>query len=420
MTEVVASLEEEPAGVVSLWASPLATILGCHVWVDLCAAVLPSTLGVVEVLYDLSARESAWLLGVGSVAAGLSQPLSALIGDRLQTHVLGGVGGVLAAVGIGAIGWVGNSAALWTAYIVGMVGIGLFHPAAVSVAGQLREDKRTVSVAFFFVAGMSGGVLGSLIVPRLVAVSGGLSFLGWLIVPGVLLAALFHRAVRRVRHRSPGSTVQRIQVRNIEARWSAVALVYTATVIRFTANLALIYLFVRWVQGEVQLQHPEWTVEKLAAFSAPRVGGLNACVMAGAATGGLCTGFLVRPGREKWPLVVLPCAVAPFAAVLAYLPVAWGYLVCFLLGVGMFAMVPVGIALAQRMLPHRTHLASAIVLGGTWVPAMCGPRLAEWSLRAVGQAQTFLLIGVALFVSGALILPLRSSFLLQTLNREQE
>ena len=420
MTQVAASIENKSVGVVSSWALPLAAILGCHVWVDLCAAVLPSILGVVEAIYDLSAQESAWLLGAGSVAAGLSQPLSALLGDRFRTYALGVTGCVLAAIGIGAIGWVGHAASLWTVYIVGSVGIGLFHPAAVSAAGQLREERRTISVAFFFVAGMSGGVLGAFLVPRWVSASGGVNFLPWLVMPGCLLAALFLWAIWRVRHRGALAVVKRLPLHDIGTRWLVVLLIYMATVIRFMAQLALAYVFVRWVQGEIQLQHPDWTTEKLAIFSAPRVGSLNACVMAGAATGGLCAGFLVRPGREKWPLVVLPCAVSPLAAGLAFLPVEWSYVVCFFVGVGMFSMVPIVIALAQRMLPHRTHLASAIVLGGPWVPAMCGPRLAEWSLGALGQTQTFILIGVGLFVSGTVVLPLRSSFLMQTIQQERK
>ena len=240
MTQVAASLEEKSVGIVSSWALPLAAILGCHVWVDLCAAVLPSTLGVVEAIYDLSPQESAWLLGAGSVAAGLSQPLSALIADRLRTYVLGGLGGVLAAIGIGAIGWVGQPATLWIVYIFGAVGIGLFHPAAVSAAGQLREERRTISVAFFFVAGMSGGVLGAFLVPRLVAASGGVNFLGWLVIPGCLLAVLFLWAVRRVRHRGSLTVVKRLPVHDIGTRWLVVMLVYMATVIRFTAHLALV------------------------------------------------------------------------------------------------------------------------------------------------------------------------------------
>jgi hypothetical protein len=40
--------------------------------------------------------------------------------------------------------------------------------------------------------------------------------------------------------------------------------------------------------------------------------------------------------------------------------------------------VPLSIAAAQRLLPHRTTLASGLMMGGAWSLALVGPPLAQW------------------------------------------
>jgi len=48
-----------------------------------------------------------------------------------------------------------------------------------------------------------------------------------------------------------------------------------------------------------------------------------------------------------------------------------------LTGMGFGAVIPVSISLAQRLLPHRTSLASGLMLGGAWMIAFVGPLVAE-------------------------------------------
>jgi MFS family permease len=59
--------------------------------------------------------------------------------------------------------------------------------------------------------------------------------------------------------------------------------------------------------------------------------------------------------------------------------VAAGVAVCgaVLGGIGFGACIPLSMGLAQRMLPHRTSLASGLMLGGAWAFAFVGPMLAE-------------------------------------------
>lgn len=395
----------------SPWLCALLTILICHVLIDFYAAVLVPVLVILEEQYHLSANHAAWLLGMGSVASGITQPLAALLGDRHQTRILGTLGLLLAAIGIGSIGWVRSPMELWTVYMAGMVGVGIFHPAAASAVGQLWYHHRSAAVGIFFVAGMSGGVVASVLVPRIADRTGSLSFLLWIVLPGIALAVMFQTVITKLHHGPQPSVSPPPSGNTTRNHWMVVVLVYLGTFIRFTAQLALVYLFVRWVQGNLELQHNDWSEEEISSRSAPIIGTLIAFNMAGSALGGLGVGIFVRPGREKWPLVLVPILLAPLAVIFPHVPLVYGNALCFLMGISSMSLIPVGVALAQRMLPRRTHLASGIMIGGAWLPAMCGPQLAEWGLQFYGDKVTFLLVAITISFSGILAIPLRSSVL---------
>jgi len=171
----------------------------------------------------------------------------------------------------------------------------------------------------------------------------------------------------------------------------------------------LFYLYLRWMQEAYATEYASWTPAEIATAAAPRVGSLQAATLLGMAIGGLSAGFLVRAGREKWPMVCVPIAFAPMIALFPYALTGWGYVMASLAGIGFAAMVPISIFLAQQLLPHRANLASSLMMGGAWTVAMIGPRLAEFSVSHWGLRATFLLTACGLFASGIFCLPLPRS-----------
>ena len=187
-----------------------------------------------------------------------------------------------------------------------------------------------------------------------------------------------------------------------------IGVLYVSAALRFKVNMALIYLYVRWAQDLVGRSRPGIGEIALAQLTAPVIGNLNALTILGMAIGGLGAGALVRRGREKWPLVLVPIAFAPCIMLFPLAGRAGGYALAVLAGMGFAAMIPVSIALAQRLLPHRTSLASGLMMGGAWSVATIGPRLAEFgvSTPAIGLDRTFTLVAAALVLSGLVALPL--------------
>ena len=76
-------------------------------------------------------------------------------------------------------------------------------------------------------------------------------------------------------------------------------------------------------------------------------------------------------------------------------------------GIGFAGVIPLAISLAQHLLPHRTSLASSLMMGGAWTVAATAPTVSEWCLGAIGMTKTFALAATILAVSGlvGLLLP---------------
>ena len=392
----------EPTRVVGL---AFGAVLLAHLAVDMLGSLVPSTLGLIEARLQLTAKQSAWLLGSGPLFSGLAQPICALVSDRLGTRVLGWVGLLLGLVGIGSLGLADSFASSAIIYALGVIGIGMFHPVGAATIGHLWHTRRTSAVSYFFVAGMVGGVLGSLLWPRLLATTGGFRLLPLVVVPGLLLVVLLQRCFSGLEPlHVRGSAVLMPSMQR--TAWLQVGFLYIGAVLRFCVNMALIYLFVRWVQSHVGALHTDWEIGAIAKASAPRVGNLNAAMMVGMGIGGMFSGVLVRPGKEKWPLVLVPVLFAPVIALFPFLPLGAGYVLATAAGIGFAAMIPVTIALAQHLMPHRTNLASSLMMGGGWAVAMFGPTLAEYGVAHFGLQTTFLATAATLVLAGLVCLPL--------------
>jgi FSR family fosmidomycin resistance protein-like MFS transporter len=310
---------------------------------------------------------------------------------------------LLAAICLSSIGLATSMTSLSVIYVLGMIGVGIFHPVGASSMGQLAAtlpgSRRSLGVSFFFVAGMLGGITGSLIAPRIAAQPGGFHWLRYAMIPGLLVAAMLHLAIARVPHRD--HQVPARAAGETARRWRMVGLLYCSNAMRFTVNMTLFYLFIRWAQAAVRETGVVAEAE-VAAVAAPINGNLVALVVLGMAVGGLIAGSTVRPGREKLPLVLVPICFAPAIAGFGRASVPVGYLLAVAAGIGFAAMIPVTISLSQRLLPNRTSLASGLMLGGAWSLAVLGPVTAEFCLHSLDLTleTTFTLTAVLLALSG--------------------
>lgn len=390
----VSSIEQ----VASRPATRASLTIATHFVVDVFSFVGVSLLPLLAVTLGMSTEQKALLLALGSLCSGAVQPVVAWVSDRFDTRAVGTIGFVVAVLCIGSFGLASNFTQLAVLYCVGAMGIGAFHPPAAAIVGHMGGARRSKYIAFFFLAGMAGGMAGNLFIPSYVGmmtprIDGvadthtGLMSLLFLIPIGLLFAVLLAKATHGVGHRSRSAGDHHVgwDARERRARWFAVGVLYLTNMLRFSVNMALIYLLVEWA-GEITLLKNEASVmtESLGIKASKLNGVLQASMQVGMGGMGIVLGLILSAKYEKLAFIVLPMlgSVALFMIPRAHMlftgsevPFAIGATI--LTGVGFGAVIPVSISLAQRLLPHRTSLASGLMLGGAWMLAFLGPIIAE-------------------------------------------
>ncbi len=372
--------------------------IGTHFLVDVFSFVGVSLMPLLAVTLGMSTEQKALLLALGSLCSGVVQPIVAWVSDKFDTRVVGTLGFVVAVLCIGSFGLAQNFTQLAILYSVGAAGIGAFHPPAAAITGHLGGSKRSKYVAFFFLAGMVGGMTGNVLIPEYVAMmtprvdgvpdtTSGLRSLLYLVPIGLLTAFVLAKATHSVAHRHNGahSTHTEWDVHEKRQRWFAVGVLYITNMLRFSVNMALVYLLVEWA-GEITLIRNDATMmtESLGIKASKLNGILQASMQVGMGGMGIVLGLILSAKYEKFAFIVFPILgsialfMIPRSEMIAEgveVPFAIGATI--LTGVGFGAVIPVSISLAQRLLPHRTSLASGLMLGGAWMIAFTGPIIAE-------------------------------------------
>jgi FSR family fosmidomycin resistance protein-like MFS transporter len=399
-------------------AGRIGMVITAHGAVDFYSAIFAPLLGVLQVRCDMQPHEAAWLLGLGALTSGISQPLCAWLSDKIDSRIFGAAGLALAAMCLSFIGAAHSIETLIPLYVIGTLGIGIFHPTGAASVGQLADHlpgrRRSLGVSVFFCAGMAGSLVGSLVASSIANhPERGFDLLRWLTIPGVLLALALHASIRRVPHRHHGHGRAALSKRDIGQRWASVGILYVSNVLRGVVNTALIYIIVRWSEAAALAVQPDLTAREVAQAGGRTAGTINAVLVIGMAGGGLLASAMTRNGREKWPLVVVPIVLAPSIALFGYSGGWQAYVLALLAGASFASMVPVTVSLAQRLLPHRTTLASGIMLGAAWAVASVGPRIAEYCLSGLNLSigLTATLWAIVLGLSGLVCLPLSRSLL---------
>ncbi len=393
------------------WSLPFLLILCAHFVMDAFSQMIPASLGLIQERWQMTDQQGALFLGVGSLCSGLAQPLFAWISDRTGNRIYGGLGLAVAGLMISSMGLATNVLYLFMFYTCGMVGNGMFHPVAASTIGQIDAKRRSRAVSCFFVAGMLGGVVGAKLGTRLLLLPNGFDWLQLAAIPALFLGLFLHWHIRHIDHR----TVRLQGTQNThQHHWSAIILLYFSAAIRFMVNLGLVYLYLRWVEGNIAAAGEGLSPAEISSKAAPTVGDLNASAIAGMAVGGLASGFLIPSGREKLPYILLPLLFAPMVAMIPFSSYSLAYLLAFGVGIGSASMVPVTIAMAQRFLPGRTSLASGLMMGGAWAIAMFGPSLAQFLIDRYSITIAFIGFSILMAGSGMLILPISNDKIKQS------
>ena len=399
-----ADFQSVPQAGARLWWVSIA-----HCVVDFFSYIIIPLVTVLQLSAYFTPKEDALLLGLGSIASGVIQPLTALWSDKHDTRWLGTAGAAVAAIAMTLIGYVDEFWMLLVLQGIGSAGVGAFHPVAAAAVGHLSGARRARGVAMFYSAGMLGAIGAGFIMPQFVTHLG-LKNVAWLMIPGLLtcigLAWAIHgvphrHATARDEHRALPADVRR-------RRWVDIGLLYASNVVRFVVNMMLVQLLIRWSEARVLADHAAGALTPDLRHEASEINGpLQAAMSIGMLIAGVVVGLIVKPRMEKPLLVWMPAAGAACIAAFPFVTsldgplggVPMAFVFSVLGGIGYAGVVPITISMAQRLLPHRTSLASGLIMGGAWAIAAIGPALAQQLYLRAGLTWSFVAVGAVLLVA---------------------
>lgn len=379
----------------------LSSICLCHATVDFFSALIIPLLSVLENRVNMTPAQGALLIAAGSTSSGFIQPLVAWLSDKFDTRAIGTVGVALAGLAIGLLGYTHSFHQLLAIQVLGAVGIGAFHPVGASAMGHLAA-RRSVGMSIFFLAGMAGGVGGSLFGPAFTR-RFGFEALTWTIPFAVVFAALLPWAIHAVPHRRHDARERHSALSPLERRqvWTAAACLFAGNALRYTANVALNLLVIRWSERLALADAGASALTPaLRTAAAAHNGPLQAAMQTGMGLGGLLLGYLVPLRHEKRALLAVPLlgSLAILAMPHTSGPAAFAFSIAA--GFGYFGVMPITVAMSQRLLPHRTSLASGLMMGGAWAIGASGSPLAQLIETHSGLTTAFAFAAATLALSG--------------------
>ncbi|MBU1652314.1 MFS transporter [bacterium] len=359
-----------------------------HLVNDNYGGFLAPLLPLLAVQHDLSLAAAGLLVSVQTLAASLFQPLWAYFSDRFPSRWFILLGVLSTAIFFSLIGVMPNVPALMLTIFLGGVGIACFHPLATAVAAALTTRKKGIAIAIFITGGTAGYAVGPVFIAAIVEAYG-LHGTPIAIIPGILIVIAWYflgpRKVRRPKNDASDSD-QQIAVKNIPR--AALALLTGISFIRAVVLLAYgNFISFHLQETGMELQQRSYYIFAL------HVGG---------AIGGLFYGSLSdRLGRWRvifWtPLLALPLFYW-FNAAEGTLAI----IILFLAGSVTFASAPAVVVAAQKMMPGREGMASALQIGLAWGSA-------GLTMGLVGKLGEIFGVGEVLF--GISALPLLMSIL---------
>lgn len=320
----------------------LAGLSWLHFLNDGSANYLPGVLPAVLI----GMHESTGLAGTVMAALLIGQALQVFTGwlaDHIGGRAFIAIGVVGSSVAAAAIGLALSIWLLIPALVLIGICNAMFHPQALAGARMLSGTRDSFGLALFLVGGEIGRGVWPLLA-SLVVVAWGLPYLGLLAIPALIsVAALWPRLPRQVPRRADAQPIAwRRHLRPL-------SLLVLFSLLRALAIFAVVtYLPVLWhVRGHSLTEGAALITVLLVVgiignvgggHYADRIGRLPVLFGSSVAGAALLAGFLLSSGVWQW---------------------AW----LGLLGIALFASLPLGIVIGQDIFPENRSLGSAVALG---------------------------------------------------------
>ncbi len=323
-----------------------------HFLTDIYPAFLPPLLPLLMEKYQFSFTRASFLGMVLAFSSSLTQPIFGYLSEKFGGRKFIILGPIVAGLSFSSVGLAPDYATLLVLIILGGLGTASYHPEAAASTVSLAGRQRTLAMAFFSLGGNTGYGLSPFFILSIVSLFG----MEWTILaalPGLAAAWLLYRKAPRSEKILPSPSLpEKAPRQSSKRRIYAFFVLMTVVILRITAVISLLTFLP--------------TIQKLRGFSLLIAGSSFSVFMICGAVGGVTGGFLSdRIGRKPSILVSFIITLPVFLAFLVFRgPLS--FLVLALLGFLLFFSEAPCIVLAQEMAPHKTRIASSMVMGLAW------------------------------------------------------
>ncbi|MHB8147655.1 MAG: MFS transporter, partial [Vulcanimicrobiaceae bacterium] len=184
---------------------PLLTV--AHTINDANQSALPAIIPWLVLHHGFSLASAATLVLAMNLSSSFVQPLFGHLSDRKSLAWVIPIAVLLACCGTALIGLAPTLPWMLASALVAGVGVAAFHPEGTRFANYFSGAKRATGMSWFIFGGYLGFALGPILLTPLILIFG-LHGTAFLVIPGVVIAALLWRElprfeeVRRVEHRA--------------------------------------------------------------------------------------------------------------------------------------------------------------------------------------------------------------------------
>lgn len=363
-----------------------------HFLNDGAANYLPGILPALLVDLNLSVALAGAIMTALLIGQGL-QPLVGLIGDRIGGRGLIVAGLFGSSIGGALISVVDSVALLFLVLLLIGVSNACFHPQALTSVRELGGRNRGTAMSVFLVGGEIGRGVWPLLAGWAVA-SMGRSWLWMLAVPALFtLPLLWHWAPSLPARRGSSTRIQwhrHAGPLSLLVAFCALRALMTFAVITFVPLL--------WVSGGGSL-----------------TGGASfiTILMVVGVIGNLAGGRIGDSRGTRPVLVGAMLAASVLMLLFLQLNGLWLWLVLAMMGIALFATLPLTVLIAQHLLPENPSFGAGMALGlANALGAVClmalgpvadswGPSAALWVAAGCGLTATLLALAVPRYQPGA-------------------
>ena len=360
--------DRQSHGMIGLMSYSHLALEGCHHFLPVIVPLLVINLGVDY------ARIGALTLVALSVTAG-TQPCFGWLADRWQSELIIPLSVVWVGLCMALSGVMPTFAWLSIVVVAASLGSAAFHPAAAAVALSVASRNPGTMFSVFSLGGTLGVALSPLLINYLLPAWG---------LPATLLylpAALVSAAVVFLGLRV--LVPEAVRVRRSSNRNSTGTVEPLPRTIVVLLGLLVVSTMTRsWVLGAVSTYVPAWVLGK---FGNSTLGGELLALSALMGAVGNFVGGYTADRFSGWKVLAVALAGVALALWAVVRAPAWALFPCVgVFGFALGATLPVPVLLARRLIPTRTGLAAALIMGLGWVPSGIGAGLAGWTADRFG------------------------------------